>query len=180
VPNPPPPERPVSPDGGFHGEQLTWALEVICWTQGHATRVLHMHPDNFVQMRKNKRLIPETMATWLEVLVAGHLRLWQPEGWPLPLSAGPPGAYRGRDMKKAFWRIGWRFDSQIDTVSWRLGLDDDAVEGMRYGGLVIPLPVAVWLEALAELHDRHPEPIGWRPHIPHEEWVAARAAKAAE
>jgi hypothetical protein len=174
LPNPPRPERPDAPDGKFNAAQMAWALQVIGWEKGHAAFVLHTARSSIHQMTKGTRLIPDNLAEWLNVLAMWHLRLWQPKRWPLNLPSEPQGRYGGNDMKRAMARIGWK----MDMVLLRLNLPPRLFYPMLKGRTLIPDGLSLWLEALAEMHETYPQPLGWRAKVPQEEWLAERGTKS--
>jgi hypothetical protein len=51
---------------------------------------------------------------------------------------------------------------------------------MLLGRFAIPPSLADWLMALADLHERFPEPVGWREKIPYEDWLAERQKRVAQ
>ncbi len=62
----------------------------------------------------------------------------------------------------------YSFRTCLQSIGWsdrslaeKLGIHANRVRRWSNGKYEVPPPIAVWVEKLAAVHDRHPRPDGW-------------------
>lgn len=55
-------------------DRFHWCLQAIGWSAGELARRIHTHDSSVRQMGRGRRVIPDTLAIWLEGWAAAMLR----------------------------------------------------------------------------------------------------------